>query len=193
MQKIKCFSITLSVFVLFFAVAGPAHAQSDTIRLRGNVYAQLVLKIPGYSISDLSKSVVDPEARMEESSIHIRAVRDFKKRYKHAVNEIWLPSTNGFAVRFNENAISTTVRYTNAGNWIHTIKRYHEPDLAREIRALIKPVYYDYSIVVIYELIERHSVGPVYFVHLKENRNYKIVRLSDGEMHVVQSFRLQSN
>ena len=193
MQKIKSFSITLIVFVLLLAAATAANAQIDTIRLNGHLSARLVLAVPGYNIRDLNEPVVDAEAALNESSINIRAVRDFKKRYKSAVDEIWLPATKGFVARFGDNGVQTTVRYSNAGNWIHTIKRYHEANLAPGIRAVIKPVYYDYSIVVIYELIDYSLKEPVYYVHLKEKLRYKIVQITGDGMDEIQSFWLQKN
>jgi hypothetical protein len=191
MQQIKSLSITLFVFVLLFGAINTTYAQVDTIRLNGHVSARLVLAVPGYNIRDVYEPANDAGATLSESSINIRAVRDFKKRYKNAIDETWLPATKGFAVRFLDNGVSTTVRYTAAGNWLHTMKRYHEPNLPREIRALVKPVYYDYSIVVIYELSDYSLKEPVYYIHLKENLKYKIVQVSNEGMEEIQSFWLQ--
>jgi hypothetical protein len=190
MQKIKCFSITLSVFIFFLVVTNNAHAQPDTIRMNGQVYARLMTAIPDLGASDPYAPVL-PEKRLSESNIHIRAVRDFKKKYSNAVDETWLAASRGFTVRFVEDAVLTTVRYKSNGDWIHTVKRYHEPKLAKDIRATVKPVYYDYSILVIYELVDPYTKEPEYYLHMKQHQLYKVVKVANGEMEEVQSFLLQ--
>jgi hypothetical protein len=130
-------------------------------------------------------------ARINEASVHMRAVRHFRKNYKHVPGEIWSGGANGYTVRFLEGPVLTTLRYTRYGQLIHSMKRYSESSLPKAVRGIVKPVYYDYSIVAVHELLQNLQTLPAYYVHLRDGLKYKIVKVYWNEMEEVHSMTLQ--
>src|SRR6476469_9895492 len=83
----------------------------------------------------------------------LNAVKDFIKRYSTATNVKWFTADDGgFIAKFNESSVQNTVAYNKAGNWVHTIRRYYETDMPKDVRAIVKSVYYDYAILRIEEI-----------------------------------------
>ncbi|MEO6960598.1 MAG: hypothetical protein ABIY90_01450, partial [Puia sp.] len=60
---------------------------------------------------------------------------------------------------------------------------YSEDKLPREIRAIVKSTYYDFTITVVEDVQTR--VNGVYLIYLEDKTSIKIVRVTrDGDMDV---------
>lgn len=68
------------------------------------------------------------------------------------------------------------------------MKEYSEKELPKEVRALVKSTYYDYSIGWVKEVSQNQTV--VYVVHIADGQNWKDLLVQDGEMEVQYSNEL---
>src|SRR5690349_21697255 len=78
--------------ICLLAAFNYSFSQSDTIRMGGYVYARV-----GAALPDM-RAIYDNYAApdLKENRIDIKAVRDFKKRYKDVSNVTWRSGTHGF-------------------------------------------------------------------------------------------------
>jgi hypothetical protein len=79
----------------------------------------------------------------------------------------------------------TRVFYDKKGHVRYTIDYYGEKELSREVRAIVKPVYYDYAIVSVQEV--KQNGRSIYIIGLQDSHTLKTIRVADGEMEVVQT------
>ena len=77
--------------------------------------------------------------------------------------------------------------FDKKGRHLYSIAYYGEKELPAEIRAIVKPVYYDYAIKTVEEL--RIAGKSVYFVDMQDDSHVKTVKVVDGEMEEVSSFQ----
>lgn len=120
--------------------------------------------------------------------INFKAVSDFKNTYKDISDETWEVKKDGYVARFVSNSVRTLNYYDKKGRWLHRILCYDETKLPKQVRALVKLNYYDYSITSVQEInMKRINGDPVYLVYLKYNYNdaFKTVRVCDGEMEEI--------
>lgn len=53
----------------------------------------------------------------------------------------------------------------------------------KDVRASVKSIYYDYAITIVKEVNnKRNDLETVYFVHLKYNDTFKIIKVCDSEL-----------
>ena len=119
-------------------------------------------------------------------SVNIRAMRDFKKYYPNVDGEKWYSFKDGFAARFNENGILHMITYNRAGGLLYSIVYYGEKKLPENVRALVKSTYYDYSITIVEEISFQQQT--VYLVHLQDQSTWKILRIFNGEVDVIEDY-----
>jgi len=120
-------------------------------------------------------------------SINTKAVRDFKKNYPNADGEQWYSFKDGFAVKFKEDGLQHMSTYSRVGNWLYTIIYYEEKKLPENVRAMVKSIYYDYSITMVEE-INLHDDQTIYLVHMQDENTWKILKIADREMSIVEDF-----
>lgn len=110
------------------------------------------------------------------SRVHVKAMRDFLKRDKTAVNVDWMIVETGYVVKYTDsnNSNCRTV-YNNRGEFVYTIRQYHENKMPREIRSIVKSQYYDYTITLVEE-VEETRKPLVYVVHLEDATTFMNVR-----------------
>jgi hypothetical protein len=74
--------------------------------------------------------------------------------------------------------------FDKKGRHLFTIAYYDEKGLPAEVRAIVKPVYYDYAIKSVEEirLVDR----KIYLIDMQDSTQVKTVRVADGEMEVVR-------
>ena len=123
------------------------------------------------------------------NKIHVKAVRDFLKRDKEAINPEWMAVETGFVVKYTDrnNSNCRTV-YNNRGGFSYTIRQYYENKMPRDLRAIVKSTYYDYTITLVEE-IEELSRPVVYVVHLEDSTTLKNIRVSDREIDVLEEYK----
>ena len=138
------------------------------------------------NIIEINKTTMPVRNSIRElAPISPRALRNFANTYKNVTDESWLQVKNGFAVRFNSDGAKSTIFYNKNGDWVSSIKIYHEEKMDREIRHIVKSSYYDYKIIYTQEVVTIESEGvPTYIVCLEDNTNIKFVIINAGEMSV---------
>ena len=126
------------------------------------------------------------------SRVHTRAMRDFLKRDKTASNVDWMIVETGYVAKYtDENNSNCRTVYNNRGEFVYTIRQYYENKMPRDIRAIVKSVYYDYTITLV-EQIEETRRPLVYVVHLEDATTLKNVRVCEREMDVMSEY-IKSN
>jgi hypothetical protein len=100
--------------------------------------------------------------------------------FKLVFSGLLLAGTAGFA-----SAQTTREFFDKKGRLQYTIAYYGEKELPVAVRSIIKPVYYDYTILTVEEL--RVEGRSIYFVDMQDANHIKTVQVSDGEMAEVRT------
>jgi Ni/Co efflux regulator RcnB len=123
------------------------------------------------------------------NKIHVKAMRDFLKRDKTAANADWMIVENGFVVKYTDknNSRCRSV-YNCRGEFSYTVKQYYESNMLRDVRALVKSHYYDYTITLVEE-IEQPLKPVVYVVHMEDATTLKNIRVSERDIEVIEEYK----
>ena len=129
--------------------------------------------------------VRDNEASTERDAnlVSMRVLRDFAKSFKNVTNEKWYKVSDGFMASFDDNGIETKVAYDRKGVFHCVLRTLNESQLPTDIRAIVKSKYYDFKILVAYEIT--HDSDPVYIFKIEDSKTLKMLRVADGEIEVV--------
>ena len=119
-------------------------------------------------------------------NIPVKAHRHFKKMFAGVSGEQWSVTSSGFMSAFAIDGAVSRVFYDNKGNWLFTIDCYDESKLPADTRAILKSVYPDYSILTVEEIQMPERI--IYQVDITCNKNWKTVRIYDGDMELVNDF-----
>jgi hypothetical protein len=142
------------------------------------------------SISSKNESAPVPNLEKsfsEYAAGRIKAERDFLKSKKQVENVKWYEESNGYFVYYTNNGNKGRSFYDTKGNLIYNILSYQEQSLPHDIRDQVKSAYYfDYKITSVEEI--QMQGKTIYIVHLTDNKTWKIVRIYDGEMEVIQEY-----
>jgi hypothetical protein len=123
----------------------------------------------------------------EASTVSGHALIDFKGRFSDGKDVKWYALTPGFEVCFKQDGYIDRAFYSKKGQWQRALRFCDEDQLPRDIRAVVKQTYYDFSITVA-EIVEIPG-QKVYLVHLEDKNSLIIVRVSEeGEMSVWKEF-----
>jgi hypothetical protein len=121
----------------------------------------------------------------DAKSINTKAMKDFQARFNEASNTMWYSDGNGLETIFTRDGYSDRVFYDKKGHWEYSLIFYNENKLPRDIRAVVKSTYYDFTITLVEEV--QTPDGNAYFVHLEDDQTIKIVKLNqDGDMETFQ-------
>ncbi len=140
----------------------------------------------------LENSFLSPFAKMgfpefEANNININAVRDFIKNFKSISNNKWhFTADGGFVAIFTADEIKTRVVYDNKGYRQYMIRMYKENKMPTDIRHIVKSEYYDATITLVKE-VETNNDDLIFFIHMQDKDTWKIVRIVDGEMKLVEN------
>lgn len=99
-----------------------------------------------------------------KNDVNIKAVKDFIKFYNDIDNVQWYNVEDVFISKFQKGGIETKVEYNTAGKRCNVLKTYDEAHMTFELRDLVKKQYYDYSILITYEI--EHSNGTIYIIKI---------------------------
>ena len=123
------------------------------------------------------------------SPMNIKAEKDFRKRFATTDDEKWFDYRNGYAAVFTSDDIRYRVEYDSKGNWNGTEKGYKEPKLDRDVRKIVKQVYFDYDIAYVKEFIVLGMFGiPVYIITIDDGDSFKTLSVCEGEIRVTEEF-----
>jgi hypothetical protein len=115
-------------------------------------------------------------------------MRNFLHSYGNAHDEKWYESRGGFIAVFNLDGMDCQVAYNKKGNWVRTIRYYHENKLAQAVRHIVKSTYYDYDINSVQE-IEKPLDPIIYLIQLLGKTELINLSVCNGEMVVLQKFK----
>jgi hypothetical protein len=139
----------------------------------------------------LSPGVSGNSNTIAPNLVTFKALKHFRKNYK-ANDEKWGQGTDCFTASYSSNGIGTTIHYNKKGNWVGSVIVYKEDKLPKDIRKLVKQVYYDYKIVLVYEIetttTKLSEIGITYIVTIEDDKNIKLIRVQDDNMDVYQEF-----
>lgn len=121
------------------------------------------------------------------NNINIRAVRDFLKRNKTAIDAEWRVIDDGFVVKYSCNNKNCRTVYNKKGEFLYTIRQYEEAQMPRDVRTLVKSRYFDHAITLVEE-IDRPSKSIVYVIHMQDATTLVNVQVSDGEIEVAGDY-----
>ena len=175
---INCFTGLL----LTWTVASYSQNSNTTAKLKSNSSLDELIS----SSEEMEKNVPKNSTRVFLSEINSKAIRDFSLDYKNVSDAVWTKSENGFAVYFTNEGIKTRVQYNKRGNRLGVIRDYGEDRMPREIRNLVKSVYYDYSIYLINEVTVDARTG--YVVKLQDKTSLIEIKIVDGVMEVMKEY-----
>jgi hypothetical protein len=179
----KIISLTLSA-ALAMAMTACAQNNGHTQAMSYTASYRTPAKVVRVDSSSAA-TVLKPELL---NNINVSAVRDFVARFHEPADARWYKmQDNSYQVKFEVPGIAYRVAYTSRGNWVYSIQTYYEPQLRRDIRGIVKSVYYDYSIVQVEEIDHTEAVATTYIVHLKDDKGWKIVRVCNGEMDLLET------
>jgi len=138
------------------------------------------------AVSGIPGKIVTTGNYLNEINTH--ATRDFIQRFNNPANVEWTKCGKGYIVTCTLAAIRSRVAYNAGGNWVYTIKYLTESQMPREVRALVKSSYYDYTITQVEEIVQQINTDPVYLVHMKDDHTWKNVLVGNGEMVVMEEY-----
>jgi len=177
MKKYLVAFTATAIFVLSFA---GVNAQKSAYTIAVNI------KNAKTYVSDDNAGTETKNDKSTLYRINFKAVSDFKNAYKDISDETWEVSKNGYVARFASNSVRTLNCYAKNGTWLHSIQYYDETKLPKDVRALVKSKYYDYSITSVQQInVKRNIEEPIYLVNIKYNNEYKTIRVCEGEMEEV--------
>ena len=165
-----------SAIVLATAVLSGAGAQAQSVAYN----APVVKNVPGSSTFNKG------EAPIRHYAVNMNSIRDFIKRYTDKKGEEWHQVNNGLIANFVENGIETKVVYDKKGAWSCTMRTLDETQLPFDVRDIAKSKYYDFNIVIAFEI--EHESGVTYILKMLSKTRMKVLRINNGEMEVIEDY-----
>ena len=140
-----------------------------------------------YTLTKKMRNTLVEDPGTPTPDISVRAVKKFDKQYKNVENERWFKIENGSVAEFEKDGITTKVFYTPKGSWHATLRYYQEDKLPKDIRHMVKSVYYDFNIIIVIEVFASNKMA--YLVKIESKDMIKTIRVLDGEMDEYESFQ----
>jgi hypothetical protein len=179
----KTKSLILAAVACIAATAIYAQVLDVGYAYHANLYAKNEIVADTNTKDDLATGTIN------EHAVNLTAMRDFLQRFTTAKNVRWHKADNGFTAWFMDSGKNICVQYQDNGNWANTIKRYDEKLMPKDLRAIVKPVYYDDIIDGIIEIVVPSKKNPVYLVYLHNDMRVKVLRVNDGELEVFKDYK----
>ena len=157
--------------------------------------AQNDLGINEEDMPELSKPLiinVPADSLTCDHLIHVneRALKNFQKKFPGAIDPYWYEVFDGFIASFKKDSVTTKVAYDKKGRLQYAINYYGEKMMPRELRHIVKSVYYDYSIVSVAEVhLNEPDAQTTYVVCVGSCNSFKILTASDYEILSVKDWK----
>lgn len=132
--------------------------------------------------AQMSNDVLVSTQTLRSDRAAVKAAREFWKKYGAGRDESWYKLDGGYLAEFTQGTIRCKSVFDRRGNWLYSIKEYSEKELPKEVRNLVKSVYYDYSIGWVKEVSQNQSV--VYVVHVSNTPEWKDLLVQDGQIEI---------
>ncbi|MEX6690119.1 hypothetical protein QTN47_21600 [Danxiaibacter flavus] len=121
----------------------------------------------------------DPNDKIKQS---------FNKTFPNAVSVKWNESDAGYLVSFSQAGTLTKVNYDKQGNFVSSLRYYHEKDLPLKIMMALKNKYDGKEIYGATEFTNADQV--IYQVTLKDTKYWYIVNSSvDGDLTLQDKYK----
>jgi hypothetical protein len=121
------------------------------------------------------------------NDINAKAIRTFQKMFKDAQNVSWSEENGTYNSRFKSNGVDYRNFFSKGGSWIGGMQTYGENKLPRDVRAIIKPIYYDYTITIVDE-VNLPNQQPIYVIHMEGENLIKNIAVQGGEIRTIDEF-----
>lgn len=122
----------------------------------------------------------------QKNDININAVRHFIKSYENIDTVKWYTVEDGFIAKFMKDGIETKVEYNVAGNLRNVMRSYDESHMNFVLRDVVKRQYYDYNIIVVYEI--EHNDDIKYIIKIMDKNYVKILQVINNDMKVLEDY-----
>jgi hypothetical protein len=121
-----------------------------------------------------------------------RARYHFITHYENSEKAIWVTAgNNSMYCYLQKTDLSIRAFYDNHGDWLYTLRSYLPAYLPLDLQHLMLCRYKGFRMDYVDEIVSEGN-EPVYTIHLQNDRQVKIVRLtSDGSDEVVESMKKQ--
>jgi hypothetical protein len=164
-------------------------ASVTAIMMLGSTKAQIAMNQSSDINSGFSyENNADNNKSILAADVNSHVLKDFKKRFSASISARWYETDKVFTVRFSADSIETMVGYGKHGNWLYTIKRYNEKLLPTDVRAIVRSTYYDYTFSHIDEVNVPQQENTIYILLLRNNKDFKLVRVCNYEMEVIKDY-----
>ena len=131
----------------------------------------------------LSLSVFSAKADVSE-----KVLKSFHSVFSKASNIKWAEYPDHYYVSFNQNDIMVRASYDLAGNLLSSIRYYKEQHLPLNILCALKKSYASKVVDIVTEVSNQE--GIVYFIQLKDDKGWTIVKSDGGAtFEVVDKFK----
>ena len=114
--------------------------------------------------------------------ISMKVLRNFARSFKNVTGEKWYKVSDGFMAGFYDKGIETKVAYDLKGVFHCTLRTLNETQLPFDVRDVVKRKYYDFKILVVYEI--KHD-NTVYILKMENASTLKTLRIANGEIEVI--------
>jgi hypothetical protein len=166
MKKILVNSLVVIYAILFLTQSAAAHNSNRLITT-------------GHDSPNVNTVITDL------SSVNKKAANDFKERFGSPAGTRWFSDNDGFTSYFKVDGFTDKVCYDKKGNWMYSMILYNESKLPKDVRAIVKSVYYDMTIVLVKEI--QTAKGKGYVINLEDKTTIRIVKVNvEGEMETIQ-------
>lgn len=109
------------------------------------------------------------------------------KRSFNVLNETWGEKSDGYRATFTDHKIRYMVDYNKKGNWVSTIKSYDGTLVSPAIAKSVVSAFPGFRIVHVTQVKMGNKL--VHLVKIEDCHSLKTVRVSGGELDVMESYR----
>jgi len=176
MKKIFLTSVITSVVILCSTAF--TFSQSES-----NLFAYQSAKIEDNIAEFLS---VNAASEVPSTTVNMKAVKHFTKQFGANNEAKWYQTSEAFVAQFISKGTETKVMYDLKGNWHSTLRTYNEDKMPFDVRDLVKSTYYDFNIMVVYEIT--HTDNVTYILKIQDSKTIKTLRVRDGNMEVIGDY-----
>jgi hypothetical protein len=130
----------------------------------------------------LSVSVINAKAEVSQ-----RVLQSFHAVFTQATHVMWTENADKYFVSFNQNDMLLKISYDKEGNLLSSVRYYKEQRLPLNIMYKVKKAYPSKKIDIVTEVST--TEGTVYFIQLKDDKNWTIVKSNEsGDLEVTDKF-----
>jgi hypothetical protein len=167
---IVAFALTTSISIFTGAQAQSSSPANNVLNLGSNTL--------------LTRSVL-----AEESSVHARVLKSFKRSFKISAPVQWSTDDRHYLAYFTKDGVQNRITYRKNGQMVQSMKSYGVKHLDKDVRSQVEEAYDGYEITGITEIYANGE--KVYFVNIESRRKMKEVVAYNGDLMIRRQFNLQ--